>query len=158
VDYQTALQILKVDEVQATNRGIQSAFRDAVKQDHPDNGGSGNRIQELIDARDVALKFAENVQLPRLELTVIQTVDGMSQCRMRRPCSRCRGVVTMVTCDECGGYGVRCRRCRGRGRQAVTCEACHNFGYVLSDVMLPEQDLAQRIVCVDGVKYQAVLL
>ncbi|WP_276972036.1 hypothetical protein [Ferrimicrobium acidiphilum] len=158
MNYQEALQILQIPESRATEQEVQSAFRAAVKRHHPDTGGRSRDFQQVIDARNTALSVLSNVRLPRIELTLVQTVDGMSRCRLRKTCPSCHGIAKTATCQACNGYGVRCRSCRGRGEKIVPCTTCRNFGYVLSEITLPERDLEKRVVKVDGVSYQAVLV
>lgn len=130
---------------------VRAAFRELVRQAHPDTGSQsveGPRVQELIDAyRTVMGSISERDLEPPVSgrRVRVRRGGGVQERAASAPCKRCSGSgeeTRESVCDECNGRAevtaldgrsariVRCRKCAGRGtlRSTRVCADCDGSG------------------------------
>lgn len=144
----------------ATTEQVRAAFREKVRQSHPDTAGSegdGPAVDEIIEAyRRLSESMPRGPQAPSrgdvhpkgrsVRVRHAGTSDGRSN-DVTRACTDCRGsgrLRTEMACPECDGRAqitaldgdrgrvIWCRRCSGAGTllSSQTCSACSGTGHV----------------------------
>jgi hypothetical protein len=141
-----ARSLLRIEETHINEAVVRLAFRRRVKEVHPDAGGSADLFHDIVHARTLLLNDLSS-PLPTVEIRMLSDSVG----RVAVQCPSCRGKVTTSTCTSCYGRG-ECKSCRGRGYITQKCAQCSNFGVVMVDVELSNDNH----VVLDGVRYRAV--
>lgn len=141
----------------ATADEIRSAFRAAIRREHPDTAvepHDDTGVRDIIDAYRRLIDAASRARLDvagaadTAQHVAVRTGPSGGGASTQDRTTRCpvcvgRGIVrTAVTCSACRGHAevtvldgprsgvVRCRRCGGAGRidEIDVCRSCHGSG------------------------------
>lgn len=153
-----AMDVLGIKGYPFTSKDLTTCFRSMAKANHPDNGGTHERMIATINAYKTLKHLAvDTIEVEDPTLGEME-VNDMFTFYEYKVCQRCDGTGRVYTyirggkCPKCGGSGNRvvarckfcndgiftlrsgrtvpCRACKGTGEFILICTLCRGDGYV----------------------------